>query len=120
MPAWMTSELRELVSVPMPSAASTTMTSRPARASARATARQAEALVGRCRAPGVKLVCLVNNASLFKLDRAPTATAADFDLHVAVNLRAPLLLSQALTRQLPKGCIGLIVNLEDQKLFNLN
>jgi len=83
-------------------------------------ARQAEALVGRCRAPGVKLVCLVNNASLFKLDRAPTATAADFDRHVAVNLRAPLLLSQALARQLPKSELGLIVNLEDQKLFNLN
>jgi NAD(P)-dependent dehydrogenase (short-subunit alcohol dehydrogenase family) len=43
----------------------------------------------------------VNNASLFKLDRAPTAKAADFDLHMAVNLRAPLLLSQALARQLP-------------------
>src|SRR5712675_2540101 len=35
----MTSVLRELVSVPMPSAASSTMTSRPARARARATAR---------------------------------------------------------------------------------
>src|SRR4249919_1466793 len=85
-----------------------------------ASARQAEALVGRCRAPGVKLVCLVNNASLFKLDRAPTATAADFDLHVAVNLRAPLLLSQALARQLPAGETGVIVNMLDQKLFNLN
>ena len=41
---------------------------------------------------GVRLTCLVNNASLFKLDRAPTATAADFDLHMAINLRAPLLL----------------------------
>src|SRR5476651_2518972 len=39
MPAWMTSELRELVPVPIPSADSRMMTSRPARASARATAR---------------------------------------------------------------------------------
>jgi NAD(P)-dependent dehydrogenase (short-subunit alcohol dehydrogenase family) len=85
-----------------------------------ASAKQAEALIGRCQAPGVKLVCLVNNASLFKLDRAPTATAADFDLHMAINLRAPLLLSQALARQLPKNEVGLIVNLEDQKLYNLN
>src|SRR3954470_15113085 len=83
-------------------------------------ARQAEALVGKCRARGVRLVCLVNSASLFKLDRAPTATAGNFDLHMAVNLRAPLLLSQALARQLPKDEVGLIVNLEDQKLFNLN
>ena len=43
-------------------------------------ARQAEALVGRCQAPGVRLTCLVNSASLFKLDRAPTATAQDFGL----------------------------------------
>ena len=66
-------------------------------------ARQAEALIGKCRVRGVRLTCLVNNASLFKLDRAPAATAADFDLHMAINLRAPLLLSQALARQLPDG-----------------
>jgi NAD(P)-dependent dehydrogenase (short-subunit alcohol dehydrogenase family) len=83
-------------------------------------ARQAEALIGKCRARGVQLTCLVNNASLFKLDRAPTARAADFDLHMAINLRAPLLLSQALARQLPNGESGLIVNVLDQKLFNLN
>jgi NAD(P)-dependent dehydrogenase (short-subunit alcohol dehydrogenase family) len=87
-------------------------------------ARQAEALVEKCRASnvagGVRLTCLVNSASLFKLDRAPTATAADFDLHMAVNLRAPLLLSQAVARQLPAGETGVIVNMLDQKLFNLN
>ena len=83
-------------------------------------AREAEALVGKCRASGVTLTCLVNNASLFRLDRAPTATAENFDRHMAVNLRAPMLLSQALARQLPAGETGLIVNLLDQKLFNLN
>lgn len=83
-------------------------------------ARQAEALVGKCRARGVRLTCLINNASLFKLDKAPTATAADFDLHMAINLRAPLLLSQALARQLPASETGLIVNVLDQKLYNLN
>ncbi len=85
-----------------------------------ASARQAEALVGKCTAPGVTLTCLVNCASLFKLDRAPTAGAELFEQHMAVNLRAPLLLSQALARQLPEGEKGLIVNLLDQKLFNLN
>ena len=83
-------------------------------------ARQAEALVGKCRARGVQLTCLVNCASLFKLDRAPTAKADDFDRHMAINLRAPLLLSQALARQLPDGQTGVIVNLLDQKLYNLN
>jgi NAD(P)-dependent dehydrogenase (short-subunit alcohol dehydrogenase family) len=85
-----------------------------------ASARQADALVGRCKMRGMELICLVNNASLFKLDRAPEAKAADFDRHIAVNLRAPLLLSQAFARQLPEGETGVIVNLLDQKLFNLN
>jgi NAD(P)-dependent dehydrogenase (short-subunit alcohol dehydrogenase family) len=83
-------------------------------------AKQAEALVGRCQARGVRLTCLVNSASLFELDRAPMETAAGFDRHMAVNLRAPLLLSQALARQLPDRETGLIVNVLDQKLFNLN
>jgi NAD(P)-dependent dehydrogenase (short-subunit alcohol dehydrogenase family) len=83
-------------------------------------AKQAEALVGRCQVKGVRLTCLVNSASLFELDRAPMATAAGFDRHMAVNLRAPLLLSQALARQLPDKETGLIVNVLDQKLFNLN
>ena len=83
-------------------------------------ARQADALVGKCKARGVRLTCLVNSAALFKLDRAPTATAADFDLHMAINLRAPLLLSQALARQLPADETGVIVNMLDQKLYNLN
>src|SRR5512140_1616738 len=39
MPAWMTSLLRELVSVPIALAASSTMTSRPVSARQRATAR---------------------------------------------------------------------------------
>ena len=83
-------------------------------------ARQAETLVGRCKARDVVLTTLVNSASLFKLDRAPEVKAADFDAHSAVNVRAPLLLSQALFKQLPEGEKGLIVNLLDQKLFNLN
>jgi len=85
-----------------------------------ASAAEAEALVGRCTAPGVALTCLVNSASLFQLDSAPTAGAELFDRHMAVNLRAPLLLSQALARQLPDERTGLVVNLLDQKLYNLN
>src|SRR5690349_9874113 len=83
-------------------------------------AKQAEALVGKCQATGVQLTCLVNSASLFELDRAPMATAAGFDRHMAVNLRAPMLLSQALARPLPEQEPGLIVNMRDHKLFHLN
>jgi NAD(P)-dependent dehydrogenase (short-subunit alcohol dehydrogenase family) len=80
----------------------------------------AAALIGKCTAPGTVLSCVVNNASLFELDRIMSATAASFDRHMAVNLRAPLLIAQAFARQLPEGEAGLIVNLLDQKLWNLN
>jgi len=86
--------------------------------------RDAEALVGRCIEADTTLTCVVNNASLFELDRAPNATAEAFDRHMAINLRAPLLISQAFAREysgdyLGEGA-GVIVNLLDQKLYNLN
>jgi NAD(P)-dependent dehydrogenase (short-subunit alcohol dehydrogenase family) len=39
---------------------------------------------------------------------------------MAVNLRAPLLIAQAFARQLPDDVTGVIVNMLDQKLWNLN
>lgn len=83
-------------------------------------AKQAGALIDKCKAKNVALTCLVSNASLFSLDAAPHATAESFDRHMAVNLRAPMLLAQALARQLPDGETGVIVNMLDQKLWNLN
>jgi len=85
-----------------------------------ASPKAAAALVGKCVASGVVLTCVVNSASLFELDRATTATAQSFDRHMAVNLRAPMLIAQAFARQLPDGETGVIVNLLDQKLWNLN
>jgi NAD(P)-dependent dehydrogenase (short-subunit alcohol dehydrogenase family) len=85
-----------------------------------ASPRAAAGLVGRCVATGTALRCVVNNASLFALDRIDTATAPSFDRHMAVNLRAPLLIAQAFARGLPAGEAGVIVNLLDQKLWNLN
>jgi NAD(P)-dependent dehydrogenase (short-subunit alcohol dehydrogenase family) len=80
----------------------------------------AAGLVGKCVAPDVVLACVVNNASLFELDRLATVTADSFDRHMAVNLRAPLLIAQAFASQLPEGETGIVVNLLDQKLWNLN
>jgi NAD(P)-dependent dehydrogenase (short-subunit alcohol dehydrogenase family) len=61
---------------------------------------------------------LVNNASLFAHDSADGFTAAQFDRHVAINLRAPALLAQAFARLAEGG--GLIVNLLDAKLAQPN
>jgi NAD(P)-dependent dehydrogenase (short-subunit alcohol dehydrogenase family) len=61
---------------------------------------------------------LVNNASRFKHDAAEDFTAAGWNEHMDVNLRAPALLSQAFARRAGEG--GLIVNLLDAKLAQPN
>lgn len=66
---------------------------------------------------------LVNSASRFVYDDIQSLDAASLDAHVRPNLLAPLLLAQALARQLadhPEVPGGVIVNLLDQKLINLN
>ncbi len=62
---------------------------------------------------------LVNNASTFERDEWHDATRESWDRHLEPNLRAPFALSQALARQLPEDREGLIVNLLDQRVWNL-
>jgi NAD(P)-dependent dehydrogenase (short-subunit alcohol dehydrogenase family) len=59
------------------------------------------------------LDALVNNASIFEDLSLHETTRADWDRHLAVNLTAPFLLSQAFARQLPEGRLGRIVTLLD-------
>ena len=66
------------------------------------------------------LAALVNNASLFERDVAAPFDAALFDRHMAVNLRAPLLLASAFRAALPAGARGVIVNVLDQRVARLN
>ena len=65
------------------------------------------------------LGCLVNNASLFEYDNVESATAETWETHMAVNLRAPFVLSQAFAAALPAGANGAIVNILDQRVWNL-
>lgn len=62
---------------------------------------------------------LINNASVFERDEAADATRESWDLHMEVNLRAPFALSQAFVKQLPPESCGLIVNVLDQRVWNL-
>jgi NAD(P)-dependent dehydrogenase (short-subunit alcohol dehydrogenase family) len=64
--------------------------------------------------------CVVNNASLFQQDSAAAFSPAALDAHMRVNLAAPLLLAQALHAATPDGAQAVVINLLDQKLFNLN
>jgi NAD(P)-dependent dehydrogenase (short-subunit alcohol dehydrogenase family) len=67
--------------------------------------------VGRC-------TFLVNSAAAFAYDDISTVSAETMDALYHTNLRAPVLLSHTFVRQLEGR--GLIVNLLDQKVFNLN
>jgi NAD(P)-dependent dehydrogenase (short-subunit alcohol dehydrogenase family) len=62
---------------------------------------------------------LVNNASLFERDEAMTVTRSSWDHHLETNLRAPFVLSQAFAAQLPDGQCGSIINMIDQRVWNL-
>jgi NAD(P)-dependent dehydrogenase (short-subunit alcohol dehydrogenase family) len=66
------------------------------------------------------ITCVVNNASLFEQDCAEDVSLAMLDAHMHANLAAPLLLAQALHAATPTGEQAVVVNMLDQKLFNLN
>ncbi|MGO4332667.1 SDR family oxidoreductase [Cupriavidus sp. M-11] len=77
-------------------------------------------LVADCIAALGVPTCLVNNASLFQYDVATSFSYASLDTHMRTNVAAPLLLSRELHRALPDGQTGVVINLLDQKLDNLN
>lgn len=62
---------------------------------------------------------LVNNASTFERDEWDDATRASWDAHLEPNLRAPFVLTQAMARALPDGAEGAVINLLDQRVWNL-
>lgn len=65
---------------------------------------------------------LVNSASRFVYDRIEDFDPTAFDTHMAVNLRAPALLTRAFAAALPETLAepALVVNLLDAKLASLN
>ncbi|MES2104267.1 MAG: SDR family oxidoreductase [Pseudomonadota bacterium] len=64
--------------------------------------------------------CVVNNASLFEEDSAQSFSQVGLDRHMRANLAAPILLAQALHAATPDGAQACVINLLDQKLYNLN
>ncbi|MDB5437641.1 MAG: short-chain dehydrogenase/reductase [Caulobacteraceae bacterium] len=67
-----------------------------------------------------EVTLLINSASEFKDDRIGALEEAELDHRLAVNLQAPILLSDAFARQLGKGRKGLIVNMIDQRVWRPN
>lgn len=64
--------------------------------------------------------CVVNNASIFHFDCALDFSTQALDAHMHTNLAAPILLSQALFEATADGEQAVVINLLDQKLYNLN
>jgi NAD(P)-dependent dehydrogenase (short-subunit alcohol dehydrogenase family) len=78
-----------------------------------------EQLVPRAVAALGPLGCLVNNASVFENDTVTSATRESWDMHLAVNLRAPFVLMQGFAAQLPQTAEGAVINLLDERVWNL-
>jgi NAD(P)-dependent dehydrogenase (short-subunit alcohol dehydrogenase family) len=62
---------------------------------------------------------LVNNAAAFERDEADSATRESWDRHMEANLRAPFVLMQRMAALLPQDMTGNVVNLIDQRVWNL-
>jgi NAD(P)-dependent dehydrogenase (short-subunit alcohol dehydrogenase family) len=62
---------------------------------------------------------LVNNASVFERDEALSTSRELWDFHMETNLRAPFVLTQAFARHLPQDSLGTVINLIDQRVWNL-
>lgn len=65
------------------------------------------------------LHCVINNASAFERDSLGDVTARTWQLHMAVNVRAPFMLTQQFSRQLPAGRQGNVINIIDERVWNL-
>ena len=78
------------------------------------------ALLGQAIAALGPVGCVVNNASQFEYDSAADFSPALLAAHMQANVSAPILLAQALHAATPAGSQSVVVNLLDQKLYNLN
>ena len=86
----------------------------------------AELLMDQCvQLTGQPPQCIVNNASIFEADDAPSATAEGLQRHFQVNTVTPLLLANALYNRVRQGSgvahgTHCVIHVLDQKVHNLN
>jgi NAD(P)-dependent dehydrogenase (short-subunit alcohol dehydrogenase family) len=81
---------------------------------------QVEALIPQITARLGAVTLLINNASLFEDDRMGNLSRASWDAHMETNLRAPIVLAQAMAAGLPDEAEGVIINLLDQRVLKPN
>jgi NAD(P)-dependent dehydrogenase (short-subunit alcohol dehydrogenase family) len=77
-------------------------------------------LVPSVKARWGRIDAVINNASKFENDDSASFTYAQLQAHMGPNLAAPIVLARALYDALGPNERGVVINLLDQKLFNLN
>ena len=63
--------------------------------------------------------CLINNAALFEKDDITNFTTKSWNDHLNINLLAPTILTKQFAKQAPKKTVSNIINIIDQRIFNL-
>ena len=63
--------------------------------------------------------CLINNAALFERDDIFNFTKKSWEEHLNINLLAPIILTKSFAKQASKKKISNIINIIDQRVFNL-
>ncbi len=81
---------------------------------------ETERLIEQCSSAIGPISLLVNNASVFEYDDIRGFNEELWSKTMHVNLRAPLQLAKQFEAQLLDGMRGCIINMLDQKVFNLN
>lgn len=84
-----------------------------------AAAAAVDALVPAAQSALGPLICLINNASVFYHDGLDSLTHHSWSEHLDTNLRAPLFLTRAFAAALPAGAGGCVINILDQRVWNL-
>src|SRR5262249_47332018 len=77
---------------------------------------QLRGLVQACAEALSPASCLINNAARFEADSIETLDWTGWQVELDVNLRAPIFLTQAFARALPKDSPGCVINMIDQRV----
>jgi len=81
--------------------------------------KQTEKIIPLARKKLGTIDCLVNNAALFEKDDISNFTDKSWNDHLNINLLAPAILIKQFAKQASKKNISNIINIIDQRIFNL-
>ena len=81
--------------------------------------KQTEKIITLARKKLGTIDCLVNNAALFEKDDIANFTTKSWNDHLNINLLAPAILTKQFAKQVPKKTVSNIINIIDQRIFNL-